>query len=510
MKFTTYDKVQLQEKGIKEQLVLQQLNRFKTGYPFLKLNSAASVSNGILRLSAPEISEAIDKWKKYLLESHRILKFVPASGAASRMFKGLFSFINAEYNVPTTDFEKNFFEGLFEFAFYDELNKISQKRYAASPEQLIREKRYKDVVRLLLEEDGLDYGALPKGVLLFHRYENFIRTAVEEHLVEGALYAKQKDECVHIHFTVSSDHKQLFNAILQNVLKRYEKEYGVTFNITFSEQKTKTDTIAANIDNEPFRNADGSLLFRPGGHGALIENLNDLDADIVFIKNIDNVVPDYLKEDTVRYKKVIGGILVYLQEKIFHYLQLLSTQKYDKEKLNEILQFVTDELFCINPEISSLSEKELVDYLKKKLNRPIRVCGMVKNIGEPGGGPFLAYNEDGTISLQILESSQIDINNSDYKAMFENGTHFNPVDLVCGLYGYNGCKYDLLDFVDHNTGFISEKSKDGKSLKALELPGLWNGAMSDWNTIFVEVPLSTFNPVKTVNDLLRKEHQPRK
>ena len=296
---------------------------------------------------------------------------------------------------------------------------------------------------------------------------------------------------------VSPEHRRLFENLVADKAAVYAKKYGVDYNVTFSEQKPCTDTIAADMNNQPFRD-NGKLLFRPGGHGALIENLNDLDADIIFIKNIDNVVPDKLKGDTVLYKKLIAGVLVALQQKAFAYLELLDSGRYTHEQVLEILQFLQKKLFCKNPETKNL---------KEKLNRPMRVCGMVKNVGEPGGGPFLVYNSDGTISLQILESSQIDMDDPEKKEMFEKGTHFNPVDLVCAVRDYKGHKFDLVNFVDKATGFISYKSKNGKDLKALELPGLWNGAMSDWNTVFVEVSLSTFNPVKTVNDLLREQHQ---
>lgn len=279
------------------------------------------------------------------------------------------------------------------------------------------------------------------------------------------------------------------------------------YDISFSVQKPSTDTIAVNPDNTPFRNSDGTLLFRPGGHGALIENLNEIDADVVFIKNIDNVVPDRIKGDTVTYKRVIAGILVELQARTFEYVKVLDSGVYDHAKLEEIIRFVQRDLCCRKSDIKELEDAELVVYLKKKLNRPMRVCGVVKNVGEPGGGPFLTYNADGTVSLQILESSQIDKNNTEYMKMFTDGTHFNPVDLVCATKDVNGNSFNLPDYVDRSTCFISSKSKNGKELKALELPGLWNGAMSDWNTVFVEVPLSTFNPVKTVNDLLREQHQ---
>ena len=358
----------------------------------------------------------------------------------------------------------------------------------------------------LLESKGQNYGQLPKGLLLFHKYDDGVRTPMEEHLVEGALYASSKGKS-RIHFTVSHEHLHLFKSMVEAKLGYYSEKFNVDYDISFSEQKPSTDTIAANPDNTPFRTEDGKLLFRPGGHGALIENLNEIEADIVFIKNIDNVVPDRLKGDTVLYKQVIAGVLVTIQEKVFEYLNLLETGNYSHEQLESIIRFVQNDLCCRKQDIKHLEDAELVIYLKNKLNRPIRVCGVVKNVGEPGGGPFLTYNHDGTVSLQILESSQIDKSNKEYVEMFTKGTHFNPVDLVCAVKDYKGNAFDLPKYVDKTTGFISSKSKNGKELKALELPGLWNGAMSDWNTVFVEVPLTTFNPVKTVNDLLREQHQ---
>ena len=325
-------------------------------------------------------------------------------------------------------------------------------------------------------------------------------------MVEAALYASSNGEA-NVHFTVSHEHLPLFKAKVAEKEEKYAEKYGVKYNISFSEQKPSTDTIAANVDNTPFRNEDGSLLFRPGGHGALIENLNEIDADVVFIKNIDNVVPDRLKASTVEWKQILAGILVTKQAQAFEYLKLLDKGAYNHEKLEEMIRFVQRDLCCRKQDIKELEDAELVIYLRKKLNRPMRVCGVVKNVGEPGGGPFLTYNQDGTVSLQILESSQIDTNNEEYMKMFQNGTHFNPVDLVCAIKNYKGEAFNLPDYVDKTTGFISSKSKNGRELKALELPGLWNGAMSDWNTIFVEVPLDTFNPVKTVNDLLREQHQ---
>ncbi len=501
------DLQQLKEKQISEEQIKSQLASFEAGFPFLAIEAAAALGAGIRQLDSAEQASYLEVWNQYTSENHKVTKFVPASGAASRMFKDLFSFMNAEYTVPQTDFEKKFVEEIANFAFYDALNDACIVNLQKSIDELFADGEYQAVVRMLLEEEGLNYGSLPKGMLQFHSYDDAVRTPVEEHLVEGALYAADAEGRVSLHFTVSAEHMEYFQDLVASKLPAYEAKFGVKYDVTFSVQKPSTDTLAVEMDNKPFRNEDGSLLFRPGGHGALIQNLNDLDADVVFVKNIDNVVPDRLKEDTVTYKKLIAGVLVATQKKAFEYLELLESGEYSKEELLDVVQFVQRDLCCRNPKLKVYEDAELVLYLKNKLNRPIRVCGMVKNVGEPGGGPFLAYNPDGTFSPQILESSQIDMNDPTKKVLFEQGTHFNPVDLVCGITDTEGKAFDLPSFVDPATGFISYKSKNGRDLKALELPGLWNGAMSDWNTIFVEVPLTTFNPVKTVNDLLRDQHQ---
>ncbi len=499
---------QIKARGISEQQIEHQLEQIKEGFPFLKLEGAAAIGKGIVAPTADEVKNYEAAWDAYKKEGHRVVKFVPASGAASRMFKNLFAFLDAPYDEPTTDFEKHFFEDIKKFAFRKALCGKCKENEGKDIKELIAEGKYKAVVANLLQEKGLNYGQLPKGLLQFHEYKDpeEVRTPMEEHLVEAALYASSNGEA-NVHFTVSHDHLELFKKMVKEKAGKYADRYAVKYNISFSEQKPSTDTIAANPDNTPFRNEDGSLLFRPGGHGALIENLNEIDADVVFIKNIDNVVPDRLKDETVTYKQVIAGILVSLQKKAFGYLEVLDSGAYNHEKLEEIIRFVQRDLCCRRPDIKELEDADLVIYLRKKLNRPMRVCGVVKNVGEPGGGPFLTYNADGTVSLQILESSQIDKDNVEYMKMFTQGTHFNPVDLVCATKDYKGNAFDLPKYVDPSTGFISSKSKNGKELKALELPGLWNGAMSDWNTVFVEVPLGTFNPVKTVNDLLRDQHQ---
>ena len=500
------DLMQIADKGISEKQIENQLNEFKTGFPFLRLEAAASVERGIVATTAESRDKYEKCWEQFKAAGNKVVKFVPASGAASRMFKDMFAFVDAEYDKPTTDFEKKYFDNIEKFAFYDELNEARLKNEGKDIPTLLADGNFKAVASQMLRPEGLNYGQLPKGLLLFHKYAEGPRTPMEEHLVEAALYAASNGEA-HIHFTVSHEHMPLFRQKVADKVDFYSKKYGVKYDISFSEQKPSTDTVAANPDNTPFRNADGSLLFRPGGHGALIENLNEIDADVIFIKNIDNVVPDRLKDETITYKQVIAGVLVSLQQKAFEYLRLLEAGTYNHDKLEEIIRFVQQDLCCRKADIKELEDADLVIYLREKLNRPMRVCGVVKNVGEPGGGPFLTYNQDGTVSLQILESSQIDKNNAEYMEMFTKGTHFNPVDLVCAVKDYKGQPFNLPDFVDRTTGFISSKSKNGKELKALELPGLWNGAMSNWNTVFVEVPLGTFNPVKTVNDLLREQHQ---
>lgn len=504
---TPNDLLQLRSKNLTEAQIEEQLSFFIKGFPFLDMKASASVDKGIMRLSEEEQDCFIKSWDDYLDGKKLITKFVPASGAASRMFKDLYSFLSASYEVPTTDFEKNFFDRIEHFAFYDVLNNTCKTNEGKDISGLVADGRYKDVVSNLLEEKGLNYGSLPKGLLLFHHYPESARTAMEEHLAEGAMYARNAENVVSIHFTVSPEHLPFFRKLVEEKKSVYESEFGVRYNLSFSTQQSNTDTIAVDLANAPFRDVKGKLVFRPGGHGALIQNLNALDADIVFIKNIDNVVPDHFKEATVRYKKVIAGVLVSLQKRIFEYVRLIESGDYTHEQIEEMIHFLQNDLCIKNPETKLLEDVELILYIKRKLMRPLRVCGMVQNVGEPGGGPFLTVNQDGTISLQILESSQIDMNNPDAKNAFEQGSHFNPVDLVCALKDINDEKYNLPDFIDPNTGFISQKSKDGRELKALELPGLWNGAMSDWNTIFVEVPIETFNPVKTVNDLLRPQHQ---
>ncbi len=499
---TPSDLIQIEERQLTKAKIEEQLLFFKKGVPFIAIKSVASVEKGIRRLTAEQQGDYIRAWDAYVSQGTIINKFIPASGAASRMFKDLMAFLSAPNNKPETAFEKTFFDGITHFAFFDILNDCCIKNEGRSVSELIDEGRYKDVVINLIDKNGLNYGFLPKGLILFHKYPESVRTAIEEHLVESALYAKDKDNNVAIHFTVSPEHLPLFKELVFEKQPVYENFYKVHYDISFSLQQPHTDTIAVDMNNESFRDDNGRLVFRPGGHGALIENLNKLDADVVFVKNIDNVATDALKEVTVRLKKTLAGVLITLQKRIFDYLRLIKSGGYTHNQVEEMIYFLQNELCIKNPETKYLEDAELILYIKQKLNRPLRVCGMVKNTGEPGGGPFLAVNPDGTVSPQILEQAQIDMSDPEVKRIFKQSTHFNPVDLVCGLRDVNGKKFHLPDYVDKNAVFISEKSKDGRALRALEWPGLWNGAMSDWNTIFVEVPVETFCPVKTVNDLL--------
>jgi len=376
-----------------------------------------------------------------------------------------------------------------------------------SLEDLLLEEKYDVILEYFLTPKGLNYGNLPKGLLLFHSYPEGGRLALEEHFLEGWHYASSENGIVKMHFTVSPEHQELFRIEFDRLIKKYEALSGMKFVVESSIQKPSTDTIAVDLENNPFRNADGSLLFRPAGHGALIENLNELEEDIIFIKNIDNIAPDHLRNDTYYFKKVLGGLLIQLQSQIFEYLELLDEANLMDDDLEAMRDFAGKELTqYIGNEWDSMIRMEKIDLLYTLFNRPIRVCGMVKNEGEPGGGPFLV-EKDGQVTLQIVEGSQIDMSNAKQVEILKQSTHFNPVDLVCGVRDFQDEKFDLAEFVDPETGFISIKSKDGRDLKAQELPGLWNGAMADWITIFVEVPITTFSPVKTINDLLRPQHQ---
>ena len=497
------DLLQIAERNVTEEQVNQQVAQLKRGTAYVKLIRPATIGDGILRISPEKVAamtQAYDEDKEY----YQFTKFVPASGAASRMFKDLFSFIE---NGVETKFTEIFFAHIHSFAFFDDLNAACKKLYGNDIDAMVKDGQKVEVVKALLLEDGLAYGKLPKALLKFHHYDGFDRLALEEHLVEAARYATDTQGVARLHFTVSTEHEKPFLEAINKVKSNYEQKYGVRYDITYSFQKPSTDTVAIDAEGELFREKDGKLLFRPGGHGALIENLNDLKQEIVFIKNIDNIVPESKSTTTITYKKVLAGLLLRLQQQTFEYLEMLDGGDVTDEELNAMITFAREQLMIDIPEfVERYDIYEKTDFLYDCLNRPMRVCGMVKNEGEPGGGPFWVKNNDDEVSLQIIESSQINHGKEDQEAIFKGSTHFNPVDLVCGCWNYKGEAFNLTDYVDPNTGFVSSKSKDGKELKALELPGLWNGAMADWITIFVEVPIETFNPVKTVNDLLKPMH----
>ena len=473
-------KNQIEARGISVDTFGTQLENFKTGFPFLTIEAAATPTKGIKVLSAEDQAKYISVAENY---KGNVCKFVPASGAATRMFKDLFEAsdaLKAGEKLKEGSPAAKFVENITLFPFFDAQN----------------------ILNLTLYPKAWNYGSMPKGLIQFHKYEDGNRTPFEEHLVEGALYAKDKNGDVRMVVTVSVEHQKGFEELYAQVKEKYEKRFGCKYHVTFTNQQPSTDIVAVDMENKPFTKDDGSLLFRPGGHGALLANLNDIDADVLVIKNIDNVVKESLLDETIRWKKILVGKATELQEKVFCYLKQLEEKGADAP-LAEIKAFMEEE-FCVA--VPEMPAAELVAVLKAKLDRPVRVCGMVKNEGEPGGGPYVIKDEDGTTSLQILEAAQIDKNNPQALNAMQGATHFNPVDLVCAVKNYKGEKYDLLKHTDPKTGFISEKSFQGRPLKAQELPGLWNGAMSDWNTQFVETPLITFNPVKTVLDLLREQH----
>ena len=507
MLLTELQEQQLRDKGVSAEQVAAQLERFRTGFPYLKIVSAARTGAGIIELTDVDQEAACMRWDEYLADGGEVVKFVPASGAASRMFKALFEFVDGPDQEPAEGSPvAKLIADIDKLAFRKDLDDVCVKLHGKTVAELIAEGKKKEVIAAIIKPEGLGYGYLPKGLLKFHTYETGARTPLEEHLMEGAQTAADAKGTVKLHFTVSPDHRKLFEAKVAEAVPAMEAQTGMKYEVSFSEQKPSTDTVAANPDKTLFTE-EGKLLFRPGGHGALIENLNDIDSAVVFIKNIDNVVPDSRRDATVRFKKVIAGYLVEIHDKIEAYNRVLATGSYDREKLNEIADFMANVLATRPSEDVKKSDEALAAWLSGKLNRPIRVCGMVRNEGEPGGGPFIVVDNDGSTSPQILESHQIDPANEEYMAMLKSATHFNPVDLVCWLRDVNGNRFNLPEYVDSATGFISHKSSHGKELLALELPGLWNGAMSNWNTAFVEVPAETFNPVKTVNDLLRPAHQ---
>jgi hypothetical protein len=508
-KLSEKDLEQIREKGRDPERVTRQLARFNAGFPHARLRAAAIPGNGIHVLDEAGLKYFSDLFSR--LQNQKIIKFVPASGAASRMFSHLLAFrsrINDENSVVSLPEEAGnpvtqFFTNIEMFAFSQELSSVL-KTSGHDLINRIRENDFAPVLAALLDNTGLGYASLPKALITFHRYNTHCRTSAEEHLAEAAAYCTGKDNTAYLHFTLSPEHVTPFYSLMDKALPFFSEKTGASFRIDHSLQKPSTDTPAVTPQLDPFRDDRGQLVFRPGGHGALIENLNDLAADIIFIKNIDNVVPEYLLKDTVLYKSALAGLLAEIRDTVHHGLKLIEERKASHGCCDK-LQKIAEKYFCLKPLTEADLEKRC-EQLFALLNRPIRVCGMVKNLGEPGGGPFFVEDSRGSIRLQIVESSQIDLSDQEQQEIFKSATHFNPVDLVCSTRDFRGRSFDLNEFIDADTGFISEKSFNGRPLKAMELPGLWNGAMADWNTVFVEVPVSTFNPVKTINDLLRSEH----
>ena len=488
--FTQKDIRQIEERGSSVRQVERQVACFRKGFPWMKIVGPATPERGIMVLSEKSAQECVDYYRSARVDGR--CKFVPASGAASRMFKDMFAGLHAlEAGESLGAGAARLVENIRGFAFFDD-------------QVFDRPDDARDVLEKLLTDRGLGYGAKPKGVLKFHRYPDEVRTAIAEHLVEAATYMKDEGNVCHLTITISPEHRPLFEAAIAEVRERYEARYGVRYDIRFQVQDPATDTIAVDPRNKPFRKEDGSLLFRPAGHGALIYNLNQVEEELVSIKNIDNVAAEKLLPRTARWKEILLGSALIVRDQIFQYLDELDADP-SVELCNEIEDYL-DRVLCIQMPLAH-SEAERVEMLRGKLDRPVRVCGMVRNEGEPGGGPYIIAGKDGCTSLQILESVQINPDDPGAKSAMSRATHFNPVDLVCCLRNYKGERFDLTEYVDPDAGFISSKSYEGRELKALELPGLWNGAMSNWNTVFVEVPVETFNPVKTVLDLLRDAHK---
>jgi hypothetical protein len=509
---------QIEDLGLTTAQVLHQIALLRKADCFLTLNRPCTIGDGISRV--PESAEpGLLRLHQEAAQEGRLLKFVPASGAASRMFKSLVKFHSPSERVIREHVVRSAqagdadaqellacMEGLRRFAFFDDLQALLARDHLHL-DDLLADEHYGEVLLYLLTERGLNYANLPKGLLKFHRYAHETRTALEEHLVEAIGYVRDRQGICRLHFTVSPEHAALFRAHVAEVTARYETLYQVSFQVELSSQKPSTNTISLDLNDQPFRDANGALLFRPGGHGALIENLNDLRGDIVFLKNIDNVVPDRLKEETFRWKKLLVGYLVQVQQQVFHHLETLMRTPGAARPIEEALEFVQAVLGVPLPsDIARGPQESRWGFLVALLNRPVRVCGLVKNQGEPGGGPFWVEAKDGSLSLQLVEGAQVNLQAPEQRTIWNAATHFSPVDLVCGVRDFKGNPFDLTRYIDQEAVFVSQKSKDGRDLKALELPGLWNGAMADWLTFFVEVPLTTFNPVKTVADLLRDEH----
>ena len=510
---TQQDRECLANRGTTVETIERQLATFRRGIPFTLITKPCTIKDGIEQITESKRPQ-LEATFRQAMAAGRVTKFVPASGAASRMFKTLLAICADATSTspfsgpPSVNSELgSFLQRLSDFAFIDDLMNTLSKQ-GLQLQNLRAKGHHQPILEALLHPTGLNYAKRPKGLLAFHRYPDHIRTPIEEHLIEATVYAKDANNQAQVHFTISPEHQEAVQEHIEAARQRFKQD-DHDWIVTCSLQKASSDTIAVDLNNQPFRDGHGNLLFRPAGHGALLSNVNELEGDIVFIKNIDNVVPDHLKEETYTYKRAIGGYLISIQETLFEYLRQLDTETATTQQLDDMLEWAQSTLHCPHPTPwKGWDRSQRTQHLRGFFNRPIRVCGMVQNTGDPGGGPFWVKHQDGTSSLQIVESSQVNPQSAEQQRIFASSTHFNPVDMVCGVRDYQGKPFDLTQYIDPDAGFISQKSYEGRELKALELPGLWNGAMAKWHTIFVEVPRPTFNPVKTVFDLLLPAHQP--
>ena len=517
--FNREDHIQVHSLGISEDQVKAQIQIFRKPSFFARLRRPCTLGDGIQQISSDQLEHYIQLHEQAVQEG-RFIKFVPASGAASRMFKFLFEIYGQNPTPPIKQIVEQadqgdqrakdllcFLGGIRRMAFFEDL-KVMVDREGLSVENLLERDQWQEILKYLLTDEGLNYGALAKGLLKFHRYPSGNRTALEEHLVEAIHTVRDRKGICRVHLTVSPEHEEGFRQYFARIRSWYEQQFQCTLEVTFSIQKHSTDTIAVDLENRPFRERDGCLLFRPGGHGALLSNLADIEGDLIYVKNIDNILPDRLRGPTIIWKKVLGGLLVEIQKSVNGYVRQLTEGSKDMGLFKTAMDFAKNRLLIAEPQgFKQWTVEQKRGFLVNRLNRPLRVCGMVRNEGEPGGGPFWVEGKDGNLSLQIVESAEVDPQSPEQQAIWGSSSHFNPVDLVCAAKDFRGNSFHLKDYVNPEAVFISQKSKDGRDLKSLELPGLWNGAMAEWVTLFVEVPIATFNPVKTINDLLKSEHQ---
>ncbi|HYW97165.1 MAG TPA: DUF4301 family protein [Bacteroidales bacterium] len=511
--FTDKDIKQIENNGMKVADIERQLDYFREGIPNIRLVRPALVGDGIEVVDDENEEKLVNSYEA-LKTGCRPLKFIPASGAASRMFKDLFeaeAYLRHNEEKAGLYLEghplvRSFFDDLEEYPFYFDLKEKARGKHLDF-DLMIKEKKYHAILELLLFEEGLNYGNLPKALLKFHAYGQLSRTAFEEHFAETMDYLSDEDEEVRLHFTISPEYRQSFEQLAAELSDVYAEDRGTRINVEFSEQQSDTNTIAVDLNNEPYRNNDGQLVFRPGGHGALLGNLAKVDSAMVFIGNIDNIAPEESRLFKVRYKKLLGGFLLDRVKTSHALLDRLE----QGERGDGLRSDVTDFIRQISDQEAAALGNMTNDAFNSKaydfLNRPVRVCGMVENVGEPGGGPFWVSDKSGNVSRQIVERSQVDTGDYQQDEIIRSSTHFNPVDMVCYINDHKGKPFDLFAFRDPDLGFITKKSINGKDIKALELPGLWNGSMAGWITYFLDMPLSTFTPVKTVFDLLRPEHR---